>query len=247
MNQQEKKTICINKYKLTYSETGKGKPILFLHGGRVRANTFKRYIKILSKNYKVFAPDIPGYGDSETPKDAWSFIEYGEFFAHFLHKLHLTQVIVIGYSMGGGIAFNVAAQSSDVSELILIDSAGISLPHTKYSHQDMRRLWFYLSHPQYTSSLMIIIRDYLQFIIKHRVTINRIQHIRRACAHTSYNQILRHIRIPTTLIWGEDDWIYPLTIANEFKKHMPHAVLKTVTGNHDWLIYNPLQYKDLML
>ena len=67
------------------------------------------------------------------------------------------------------------------------------------------------------------------------------------CLNTSYDQVFTRISVPTIIIWGENDWIYPLEIAYKFKKHIPHAVLKIVPGNHDWLIYNPLQFPDIML
>jgi len=55
----KQKKILINEIKLNFYELGTGKSLLFLHGGRLRALTFKKTIDQLSKNYHVIAPDIP--------------------------------------------------------------------------------------------------------------------------------------------------------------------------------------------
>jgi len=80
----ERKKTIINGIELIYYESGSGKSLLFLHGGRLRALTFKKTINELSKNYHVIVPDIPGYGGSSTPKEPWSFKNYAEFFISFI-------------------------------------------------------------------------------------------------------------------------------------------------------------------
>jgi pimeloyl-ACP methyl ester carboxylesterase len=233
-------TLEINGQLVRYCRQGEGRPVLFLHGGRVQARTFRKFLKILTKLYEVVAPDIPGYGSSPTPKAKWSFINYADFFDKFLIELQLTNVTVIGYSMGGGIAFNMAAHSKRVSKLILIDTSGLMLPGLKTSHHDARRLCFYLTHPKYVDSLGKLLGDYSVFIWSHRKDYRQLQAVRRSCQNTAYNDVFQGITIPTTIIWGRQDWIYPLKVAYECQRRIPQSMLHIVPGNHDWLIYNPL-------
>lgn len=236
-----KRTIIINGHQLAYYTLGHGAPLLFLHGGRVRAHTFHKTITELAKNYTVIAPDIPGYGDSETPKGIWSFTEYADLFSSLLDTLGLSAVTVMGYSMGGGIAFNLAAHSSYVNRLVLIDAAGLPLAGVKQSHHDLRRLSFYCSHPQYFSTLCTLIADFSRFTWRHRRDWRHMRTIRRRCFTTSYDTALHAINVPTDIIWGEDDWVLPLAIANTFQAHIPQAHVQIVRGNHDWLLYNHSQ------
>jgi pimeloyl-ACP methyl ester carboxylesterase len=242
-----KQTITISNQRIAYYQFGQGSPLLFLHGGRVEARTFKKLLKELAKDNMVIAPDIPGYGDSDTPKKVWSFVEYAQFFDSFLKHLGHDHVIVVGYSMGGGIALNLAAQSSRVSQLVLMDSSGLQSLPTRHSHQDLRRLLFYLTHPQYLSSLFTLLRDFVAFSWKHRRGWRHIRDIRKQCLETSYEDALRRIIVPTTVLWGDSDWIYPSTVAYVFQQKIPQATLTFIPGNHDWPIYDPLQYKQTML
>src|SRR5438045_176580 len=98
MQPETKQTITTNNQQVTYYKFGHGKPLLFLHGGRVRALTFRKLLQHLAQEYTVIAPDIPGYGDSETPKGVWSFTDYAAFFDAFLRDLDLEKVTVMGYS-----------------------------------------------------------------------------------------------------------------------------------------------------
>jgi len=232
-------TLTINDQQVAYWRQGKGQSVLFLHGGRVRARTFRKLLVNLAKEYEVIAPDIPGYGSSPTPKKVWSFVDYADFFDDFLAKLNLTNVIVIGYSMGGGVALNMAARSKRVSRLVLIDTSGLTLPEVKMSHHDLSRLWFYLSHPRYLPALYVLVRDYATFLWSHARDFECIQRTRARCQDTSYDETLQDIAVPTDIIWGRQDWIYPLVVADEFQRRIPHAILHIVPGNHDWPVYSP--------
>jgi len=247
MQSETKQSITINNQQVTYYKLGHGKPLLFLHGGRVRALTFHKLITHLAKEYTVIAPDIPGYGDSETPKGVWSFTNYADFFDSFLRVLNVDAVTVMGYSMGGGIAFNLAARSDLVSQLILIDASGLPLLSAKPSHHDMRRLGFYLTHPQYFATFQTLVTDFSRFASKHRQDWKHMRDIRRHCYNTSYTTALEHVKVPTIILWGKDDWILPVEIAEMFKVKIPQARVCIVRGNHDWPLYKSLQIHHDML
>jgi pimeloyl-ACP methyl ester carboxylesterase len=244
----EKQTYFINGQSVTIYMYGTGEPLLFLHGGRVEARTFKGLIKHLGKRYRVIAPDVPGYGSSPTPKDEWSFADYAAFFDLLLGKLDLSKVTVVGYSMGGGIALNLAANSARISNLVLIDASGLTEAQAERSrHHDGRRLWFYMTHPQYISTLGILLRDYGLFLWSHRKDYDQLRMIRIKCRQLSNDEAIRRITVPTSIIWGKDDWIYPLEVAYESQRNIPNSELHIVEGNHDWLLYTPLRLKFSML
>jgi pimeloyl-ACP methyl ester carboxylesterase len=241
MGPKTRSIITIKGRRVSYYKLGHGEPLIFLHGGRVRALTFHKLIEQLAKSYTVIAPDIPGYGDSETPKTVWSFADYANCFDSFLRELKLDSATVMGYSMGGGIAFNLAACSNRVSQLILIDASGLPLSNIKQSHHDIRRFGFYLTHLQYISTLRTLAEDFLRFVWKHRRDWKHMKAIRHHCYGTSYENALRHIGVPTIILWGQDDWVFPVETAEAFGVKIPQADVHIVRGNHDWPLYNPLQ------
>lgn len=246
----QKHETTIDGLNLTYYESGRGSPLLFLHGARVRAITFRRLLLYLSKRYTVIAPDMPGYGSSDTPQEAWSYANYAHFLESFLAELSLHDVTVVGYSMGGAMGFHLAASSTRVSKLILIDPAGVHgkdrISMKDFIHlQAYKRLKFYTTHPMYWRAAAILLRDGAQFAWKHRADRRQLARIRSACFSTPHEEALRHIKIPTTLIWGVNDWLIPVSRAEQIQRYVPQATLETVPGNHDWLVYDPLYIADI--
>lgn len=223
---------------LRYYTLGSGKPLLFLHGGRVRALTFKKNLELLSKHFLVIAPDLPGHGDSSTPHELWTFADYAKFFDLFLEQLKLNDVIVIGYSRGGGIALYLTEISDKVSQAIFIDAAGVMKNTHKVLFSDIRRLFFYIIHPHYYSLLISLLKEYIFYHMKHLLDMNGVAKNRNAARSLEYNPKNKKI-IPTYILWGKDDWVLPLEHGYKLHKKIAHSKFEIVEGNHDWILYNP--------
>ncbi|HSW88527.1 MAG TPA: alpha/beta hydrolase [Candidatus Saccharimonadales bacterium] len=241
----KKNIVNIHGLNLTYYTFGAGKPMLFLHGGRVRALTFKKNLELLAKNFFVIAPDIPGYGFSATPKDVWSFIDYAKFFDYFLSKLDLKNVTVIGYSMGGGIAYNMAGISKRLDKVVLINSSGMNIKVHKV-RSDLKRLEFYLTHPKYLHIFIVLLKEYCLYYIGHIMDLKIINRIRTKCGDTIYDAY-KTIKIPTLILWSDEDWIFPIAVGKRFNQKIPHSKLEIVQGNHDWILYNPILFSQILL
>lgn len=236
--------VVINGLKLNYYESGSGKFLLFLHGGRLRALTFKKTLDKLSKNYHVLAPDIPGYGQSSTPKELWNFKDYVNFFDKFLKRMKIKEVIVVGYSLGGGIAYNVALASKKVKKLVLINSAGVEKTSDNQLKRDFDRFIFYLFHLQYFPTFLILLKEWVLFLLKHFVSFGHIKDIRKIL-NNSYGYP-DNLKIPTSIIWAIDDKIFPVKIAQKLHKLIKNSQLFIVNGNHDWVLYQEDKFIDYL-
>lgn len=239
-----KKTAELFGMKVNYYEKGTGKSLLFLHGGRLRALTFEKTLIELSKKYHVIAPDIPGYGNSSTPLRPWSFKEYAQFFLEFLEKLKIDRVTVIGYSLGGGIAYHLASISSKVKRLILVDAAGIEVSKNNEIQKDVRRLLFYLTHPQYNLVFITLIKEYLFFSLKYLKDTVHMRHIRERLSESS--SYTKSISMPTVILWGKNDEIFPSSIGQKLSQTIKDSKLIIVDGNHDWPLYKTKEFLRLL-
>lgn len=236
--------VRINDIYVTYYEQGKGQPVLFLHGGRLRATTFRSTLQMLSRHYRVIAPDIPGYGDSSTPSTPWTYREYASFIHKFIKHLKLKNVIVIGYSMGGGIAYHLASMNKDIAQLILIDAAGIEKSSITQSQRDMHRISFYFTHPQYFGALCTLLKEYLLFAYKH---IHHLSYIRRLRKSLEDSSSYAEVTVKTHIIWAKNDAIFPVEIAHKLHTSIKNSTIQIIDETHDWAIYNDKQFNNVLI
>ena len=123
----EAKTIDTHHVPVRYFEGGKGEPLVFLHGaGGVTAED--PLLAKLAEKYHVYAPLLPGYGDSEECGELREMLDITLHTWDAVQALGLKDPILAGHSMGGMIAAEMAAIApNDVSRLGLICPAGLWL------------------------------------------------------------------------------------------------------------------------
>ncbi|MET0328329.1 MAG: alpha/beta hydrolase, partial [Luteimonas sp.] len=102
-------------------------PIVMLHGYTGSKENWYRLVRELDARYPLVMPDLPGWGDSERIVDAdHGFVAEAAHVAAFLRHLDVGPVVLLGHSMGGGIAALVAARHPDlVARVGLLDAAGV--------------------------------------------------------------------------------------------------------------------------
>ncbi|MBR9919484.1 MAG: alpha/beta hydrolase [Bacteroidetes bacterium] len=110
-----------------FRETGNGDPILLLHGTGSSLHTWEAWTEVLSKSYKVYSLDLPGYGlTGPDPSEIYNAARYGELLLAFAERQIKDTFHLAGNSLGGAIAWSFAAENPDwIKKLILVDPAGI--------------------------------------------------------------------------------------------------------------------------
>jgi pimeloyl-ACP methyl ester carboxylesterase len=106
-----------------YEIRGQGEPLLLLHGGLGNIRMFAPGIPDFAKTRQVIAVDLYGHGRTAMTDRRMSYADIGNDMATLIKELGHRQVDVLGYSMGGGIAFRLAAQHPDlVRRLVLVST-----------------------------------------------------------------------------------------------------------------------------
>ena len=121
--------IAVEQIRVHYYVLGPetGTPVVLVHGLGSRAEDWDKLAPSLAMaGYRVYLPDLPGYGQSERPADfSYSISDEAAVMAAFMEALGLKQVDLGGWSMGGWIAQEIAAKHPErVKKLMLFDSAG---------------------------------------------------------------------------------------------------------------------------
>lgn len=108
---------------LYYEEYGSGKhTLIFVHGWSNDASTWDDQISYFKDKYHVIVVDLPGFGRSGSDRSNWSMRRYGEDIAEVAKELNLKNIIIIGSSMGGPIAFEAEKTlRGNVQAIVLVD------------------------------------------------------------------------------------------------------------------------------
>jgi pimeloyl-ACP methyl ester carboxylesterase len=120
----------IGSVDVTFSERGRGQPILLLHGGGGLASVVPWADLLAStRRVRVITPTHPGLAETARPRQLTSVRGLAEVYAAFIDKLGLDGVSVVGHSIGGWIAAELGLLvGARVSSLVLVDAVGVDVP-----------------------------------------------------------------------------------------------------------------------
>ena len=122
----------VNGIRLYYEVTGKGRPIVFVHGFGCGIRSWDPQVSALARTHRVVAYDVRGHGLSEAPAEAAAYSQATsvEDLRQLLAVLKIRRAAVVGLSMGGNIALNFAlAHPTLVSALVVADTGAGSDGH----------------------------------------------------------------------------------------------------------------------
>src|SRR3982074_3788329 len=114
----------VNGIKLYYEIHGKGYPLVLLHGGLGSTQMFEPNIALLAKGRQVIAVDLQGHGRTADIDRPFSLEAMSEDIAALLQYLKIPKADVMGYSLGGGVALQIAVRHPElVNKLVLVSAA----------------------------------------------------------------------------------------------------------------------------
>lgn len=118
--------LTLHGHDLRYFRAGEGPVLLLVHGMAGSAATWKHVMPRLARDYTVLAPDLLGHGQSAKPRTDYSLGAHAATMRDFLVAVGIEKATVIGQSLGGGIAMQMAYQHPDrVERLVLVGSGGL--------------------------------------------------------------------------------------------------------------------------
>ena len=104
-----------------FDSDNSGQPLLFLHGTGCDASDWRVVIKELPQNVRCIALNFRGHGQSTVPIQAFSLSDLADDVLHLIGDLRLQEVVIVGHSLGGMVAMEVARCSSRVAGLVLLE------------------------------------------------------------------------------------------------------------------------------
>jgi pimeloyl-ACP methyl ester carboxylesterase len=234
----ELKTVQTHRVPVRYYEGGAGRDLVFLHGAG-GLNLDMDFLDALAKHFHVYAPLVPGYGDSEECADLRDMLDFTLHTWDVVDALGLKDPILTGFSMGGMIASEMAAIApNDVSRLVLIAPAGLWLD--QYPIPDffamlpfeLPSVLFYdvdAGAKAMTAGVNLDDPAFLQaFLVQNARQLGAASKILFPIAERGLSTRLYRIKAKTQLIWGDSDKLIAPAYASEFLRRIPGAQLTTV-------------------
>ncbi len=204
---------------------GKGEPLLYLHGAS-GAPAVLPFMEKLAGRFDVLVPEHPGYGQSDEPEWLENIHDVAYFYLDFLESLNLANVTVVGSSMGGWMAMEMAVRNtSRIRSLVLAAPAGVAMRGARVAdiflmspEELIKNLFF----DEKLAAARLAQAEDVDVSLKNRHTTARLAWEPRF--HDPFlPKWLHRIEVPVKLIWGREDRIVPLKLMDELKRLMPHA------------------------
>jgi pimeloyl-ACP methyl ester carboxylesterase len=118
--------ITLHGHRVSYRREGWGPVVLLIHGIAGRAETWEDVFPHLSERHTVVAPDLLGHGDSAKPRGDYSLGAYASGIRDLMQAIGHERATVVGHSLGGGVAMQMAYQFPEMVErLVLVSSGGL--------------------------------------------------------------------------------------------------------------------------
>jgi 2-hydroxy-6-oxonona-2,4-dienedioate hydrolase len=238
----EKRDVEVEGLPISYLTAGEGPPLVLLHGAGDNSLDWRWVMPHLAATHRVYAPDLPGSPDSARPTADYSPAFFERFVAAFVDALEIGPATFVGNSFGGLIALRLAlSEPARVRALVLVDSAGLgrainpaftsvnvpglseaAMPLWRTPVGAYQRAWgrtvLLFAHPPttvprewvaeqcrlalspgYLEAHMTVLRAVVSPLGQREELVNR----------------LPSLKIPTLVVWGARDRVFPESQARE--------------------------------
>ena len=217
----EQRRANIGPATIAYQVAGDGPPLVLVHGLSGSSRWWRRNIGALTPHWRVYVVDLIGFGASRT-RHPFVLAEAAGYLAQWLDQLELPRASLVGHSMGGLIAAELAADApARVDRLVLVDPAALPLsPRLMIHALSLLRELRTLS----PSFLPVLLADTLRagpFTMWRAITALMLADLRPKLAQ---------ICAPTLVIWGERDALVPLAFAQQLAEHLRYEQLVVIKG-----------------
>lgn len=214
-----KKRIRVGPARIYYQEIGEGPPVILIHGLAGSSRWWKRNIEALAEHFHVYVVDLIGFGQS---KGRHKFVldEAAGYLRDWMDRLGLDEANIIGHSMGGVIAIDMAARFPErVHRLVLVDAATFTFEHTLIQNaMGLAKTLWYLP----LGFIPLLVTDAL------RAGPWTLWKAGRELLTTDITTALRQVSVPVLIVWGERDTTVPIDIGEHLREELPGAELVVI-------------------
>jgi pimeloyl-ACP methyl ester carboxylesterase len=234
------------RHQVEVHEFGRGEPLLFLHGAGGLTG-LDAFLELLGRGFKVIAPHLPGYGESTGGELIEDVFDAVLFYHQLMDDLGIACVPVVGHSMGGMLAAELAASDIHrVQRLVLVSPAGFWLDRNPIpdffaaEFKDLPALLFHDPNSDVAKFMMTAPDD------PQALTAMYVERSKRLAMASKFlwpipdrglKKRAYRIAAPTLLLWGKSDRLIPPIYAGEFQRHIRDCRFELIEGAGHMVMY----------
>lgn len=244
---------------LHYEITGQGQPILLIHGLGSSTRGWEEQVPFFSQHYQVMTFDVRGHGESDKPPGPYSIPLFAADTAELITSLGIAPVHVVGLSLGGMIAFQLAVDAPDLVRSLVIVNSGPEFIVRTFKERlgviqrelivrllGMRKMGEILSKRLFPRPEHEELRR--QFVERWAQNDKRAYlHSLRAIVGWSVADRLSTIRCPTLVIAADKDYT-PVSLKEAYVARMPQARLVVIPDSrHATPVERPERFNEALM
>lgn len=234
--------IKVNKIELNYEEYGKGEVLLFLHGlGSTKAD-WDAQVPFFSKKYRVVVVDLRGHGKTSIPSKDYGVRFMTEDIKQLLDVLKIEKTSVVGFSMGGAVAFQLAYDSPEkIKNLVIVNSGPDFNNMGKIGEDLLNNRTEFLK----TKGLSALAKEIAYNMFPEDAQVDMRSQFEERCKENDYDAYynsfvtlmnwglgdkLKEIKTRTLIVASDMDYT-PVSFKEEYVKRMPNAELSVIKNS----------------
>lgn len=250
--------IKVNKIELNYEEYGKGEVLLFLHGlGSTKAD-WDAQVPFFSKKYRVVVVDLRGHGKTSIPSKDYGVRFMTEDIKQLLDVLKIEKTSVVGFSMGGAVAFQLAYDSPEkIKNLVIVNSGPDFNNMGKIGEDLLNNRTEFLK----TKGLNVLAKEIAYNMFPEDTQVDMRNQFEERCKENDYDAYynsfvtlmnwglgdkLKEIKTRTLIVASDMDYT-PVSFKEEYVKRMPNAELSVIKNSrHGTVIDQPKEFNKVL-
>jgi pimeloyl-ACP methyl ester carboxylesterase len=226
--------------------------IVWLHGFSDEPDSFMQAARHLARRYRIVAPALPGFGGWVDQNERHTLEAYAEWLGEIVHDLGGERFHLMGNSLGGSSAIAIAAadRGAHVASLVPVNSAGLDIHGVRSVNDEMREghnlfavhdragydgfLKRIFAQPPFIpgpvrAKLAAQLRGSAQWY--DRIVADMLESARLDAGEGVMSMVdLATISVPTLVVWGDRDTLFPLAHAQHLARAIPNVKLEVLEG-----------------
>ncbi len=210
--------VQIGEVAIAFQVVGEGPPVVLLHGLSGSSRWWRYNIGPLAEHFRIYVVDLTGFGASRGYR--FALRDAAGHLVKLMNQLGIERASVVGHSLGGHIAADLAAEHPErVERLVLVDAAVLPFGLSYVQHARSLAREFWQVQPNF---LPILVTDAL------RAGPRTLLRAADELLHADLTPKLERIVAPTLMIWGEHDALVPVGFGQALRAAMPAAELVVI-------------------